>query len=129
MDSIYKRILCMFYSIVPFIFTIAITACSPARLNETKNIHRVNPYYSRTDTSELNLPDSIWKKVLPDNVYRIAREKDTELAFSGKYWNYTGIGTYYCAACGNALFKSDSKFRSEERRVGKECRYGWLPDQ
>lgn len=72
-----------------------------------------NPYYSRTDTNTLNLPDSVWKKVLPDDVYRIARLKDTERAFTGKYWNYTGIGTYYCAACGNALFRSEGKFASE----------------
>ena len=103
----------IFYSIVSFLFIITIVSCSQAQLNETKSTHRVNPYYSRIDTTELNLPDSIWKKVLPENVYRIARQKDTELAFSGKYWNHTGIGTYYCAACGNALFKSDSKFASE----------------
>ena len=72
-----------------------------------------NPYYSRTDTTMLNIPDSEWKKVLPDDVYRIARLKDTERAFTGKYWNYTGIGTYYCAACGNALFRSEGKFASE----------------
>jgi peptide-methionine (R)-S-oxide reductase len=71
-----------------------------------------NPYYSRTDTTVLNLPDSEWKKVLSDSVYEVARNKDTERAFEGKYWNYTGIGTYYCAACGNALFRSDAKFAS-----------------
>jgi len=71
-----------------------------------------NPYYSRTDTTVLNLPDSEWKKVLSDSVHEVARNKDTERAFEGKYWNYTGIGTYYCAACGNALFRSDAKFAS-----------------
>jgi peptide-methionine (R)-S-oxide reductase len=74
--------------------------------------HPNNPYYSRTDTTTLNLPDSVWKKVLPDSVYQIARKKGTERAFTGKYWKDTGIGTYYCAACGNALFKSDSWFAS-----------------
>jgi len=74
--------------------------------------HPINPYYSRTDTMTLNLPDSIWKIVLPDSVYRIARNKETEAAFSGKYWNSTGKGTYYCAACGNALFRSDAWFAS-----------------
>lgn len=74
--------------------------------------HPNNPYYSRTDTTVLNLPDSVWKKVLPDSVYEVARDKETEMAFTGKFWNYDGLGTYYCAACGNALFKSDSKFAS-----------------
>ena len=72
----------------------------------------VNPYYSRTDTAALNVPDSVWKKVLSDSVYAVARGKATEEAFTGKYWDYTGIGSYYCAACGNALFRSDSKFAS-----------------
>ncbi|WP_308199230.1 peptide-methionine (R)-S-oxide reductase MsrB [Chitinophaga sedimenti] len=53
-----------------------------------------------------------WKKVLPSKVYEIAREKGTEWAFTGKYWNTTEKGTYYCAACGNPLFVSDTKFES-----------------
>jgi peptide-methionine (R)-S-oxide reductase len=71
-----------------------------------------NPYYSRTDTTHLIVSDAEWKKVLPNDVYQIARKKDTEFAFSGKYWDFEGIGTYYCAACGNPLFLADSKFSS-----------------
>ncbi len=71
-----------------------------------------NPYYSRTDTTSLQVSDAEWKKVLPDSIYQIARNKGTERAFTGKYWDYEGLGTYYCAACGNTLFRSDSKFGS-----------------
>ena len=71
-----------------------------------------NPYYSRTDTAKLDLPDSVWKQVLPDSIYQIARNKSTEQAFSGKYYDFDAIGTYYCAACGNPLFRSDTKFAS-----------------
>lgn len=78
----------------------------------TASLHPENPYYSRTDTTALNLPDSVWRKVLPESVYVVAREKETERAFTGKYNDFEGIGTYYCAACGNALFRSDSKFSS-----------------
>ena len=56
-----------------------------------------NPYYSRTDTKKLDVSDKEWKKVLPANVYAVAREADTEYAFTGKYWNFEGLGTYYCA--------------------------------
>ena len=76
------------------------------------SLHPENPYYSRTDTTVLDLPDSVWKKVLPDSVYAVVRGKGTEQAFTGKYWDFEGIGTYYCAACGNALFRSDAKFAS-----------------
>lgn len=71
-----------------------------------------NPYYSRTDTTALHISDSVWKKILPKEVYRVAREKGTERAFTGKYWNASGRGTYYCAVCGNSLFRSDAKFAS-----------------
>lgn len=74
--------------------------------------HEGNPYYSRTDTTVLHVSDADWKKVLPDSIFQVARNKETEEAFTGKYWNSEGIGTYYCAACGNALFRSDSKFAS-----------------
>ena len=71
-----------------------------------------NPYYSRTDSTVLNVSDAEWKKVLPEDVYDVARNKATERAFTGKFWNYEGLGNYYCAVCGNALFRSDEKFAS-----------------
>lgn len=84
--------------------------------NQNKNhmdtTNQRNPYYSRTDTTVLNVSDEDWKKVLPEDVYYIARNKGTERAFTGKYWDFEGNGTYSCACCGNALFKSDAKFGS-----------------
>jgi len=74
--------------------------------------HKNNPYYSRTDTKHLEVSNAEWKKILPREVYDIAREKGTEWAFTGKYWNSDARGTYYCAVCGNPLFKSDAKFAS-----------------
>ncbi len=71
-----------------------------------------NPYYSRTDTTKLKVANVAWKRVLKDSVYQVAREASTEYPFTGKYWNYFGTGTYHCAVCGNALFKSDAKFAS-----------------
>lgn len=74
--------------------------------------HPNNPYYSRTDTTHLNVSDAEWKKVLPDSIYEVARHADTERPFTGKYWDFEGLGTYYCAVCGNPLFRSDAKFGS-----------------
>jgi len=71
-----------------------------------------NPYYSNTDTTKLHLTDAEWKKVLPEDVYEVARHADTERPFTGKYWNTDEKGTYYCAACGNKLFRSTAKFSS-----------------
>jgi peptide-methionine (R)-S-oxide reductase len=74
--------------------------------------HSTNPHYSHTDTAKLNVPLSEWKKLLPADLYYIAFEKGTERAFTGKYWDFEGIGTYACAVCGNVLFQADSKFAS-----------------
>ncbi len=74
--------------------------------------HSHNPHYSHTDTAKLNVPLSEWKKLLPEDLYYIAFEKGTERAFTGKYWDFEGIGTYACAVCGNVLFQADSKFAS-----------------
>lgn len=84
------------------------------RKNDVMNqtMKKNNPYYSRTDTTRLNISDAEWKKVLPEDIYEVARNKETERAFTGKYWDFEGKGTYYCAACGNPLFRSDAKFAS-----------------
>ncbi|UAY53914.1 peptide-methionine (R)-S-oxide reductase MsrB [Arachidicoccus terrestris] len=71
-----------------------------------------NPYYSRTDTTHLNVSNAQWKKILPPDLYKVAREQGTERAFTGQYWNSDTRGTYYCAVCGNKLFRSDAKFAS-----------------
>jgi peptide-methionine (R)-S-oxide reductase len=74
--------------------------------------HEQNPYYSNTDTAHLNVSNAEWKQILPADLYAVARERETERAFTGKYWNADTKGTYYCAVCGNKLFRSDAKFAS-----------------
>ncbi|PTQ96909.1 peptide-methionine (R)-S-oxide reductase [Mucilaginibacter yixingensis] len=77
------------------------------------NGHANNPYYSNTDTKKLNVSNAEWKKILSPDLYAVAREQATERAFTGKYWNSSAKGTYYCAVCGNKLFRSDAKFASD----------------
>ena len=71
-----------------------------------------NAVYSNTDTSKVNLTEEEWKKVLPEDIYHIARMKGTERPWTSKFEGFNEKGTYYCAACGNALFRSDTKFES-----------------
>ena len=56
-------------------------------------------------------PDQ-WRAQLSPNVYDIARNADTELAYSGKFWNLHDKGLYRCICCDNALFTSETKFDS-----------------
>jgi peptide-methionine (R)-S-oxide reductase len=53
-----------------------------------------------------------WREQLSPNTYDITRNADTEMAFSGKYWNMHDKGLYRCICCGNALFDSATKFDS-----------------
>jgi len=53
-----------------------------------------------------------WREILPPDQFRILRQKGTERAFTGKYWNTKKEGVYLCGACGLELFTSDTKFKS-----------------
>jgi peptide-methionine (R)-S-oxide reductase len=53
-----------------------------------------------------------WRKQLSSNAFDITRHADTEIAFSGKYWNLHDKGLYRCICCDNALFDSATKFES-----------------
>ncbi len=74
--------------------------------------NKKNPVYSTTDTGKVVMNDEEWKKILAPDVYRVAREKGTERPYSSPFEEFKEMGTYYCAVCGNALFKSDTKFES-----------------
>lgn len=74
--------------------------------------HGNNPYYSVTDTNHIQVTDAEWQKILPPELYAVARQRGTERAFTGQYWKSNTKGTYYCAVCGNMLFRSDAKFAS-----------------
>jgi len=56
--------------------------------------------------------ESEWRGCLTPEEFRIAREKGTERAFTGKYWDHHEDGMYVCVACGEPLFDSVAKFES-----------------
>jgi peptide-methionine (R)-S-oxide reductase len=56
--------------------------------------------------------DDDWRKQLSPGEFDIARRADTEIAFTGKYWNLHDQGLYRCICCDNALFSSAAKFDS-----------------
>lgn len=93
------------------------TGCANSQTKQPNSIHmksgkNENPVFSKTDTAKVEISNDEWKKILPADVYNIAREKGTERAFTGKFWDHKEGGTYYCMACGNPLFNSNGKFES-----------------
>jgi peptide-methionine (R)-S-oxide reductase len=56
--------------------------------------------------------DEEWRKQLTPEQYYVARQKGTEPAFTGKYWDNHEDGMYRCSSCGTELFDSATKFES-----------------
>lgn len=56
--------------------------------------------------------DEQWQKELTPEQYRVTRQKGTERAFTGKYYDTKYEGVYRCVCCGNELFSSADKFES-----------------
>jgi peptide-methionine (R)-S-oxide reductase len=54
--------------------------------------------------------DAYWRGKLTPDEYHVLRQKGTERAFTGEYWNTTERGVYTCRGCGEVLFESESKF-------------------
>ena len=61
---------------------------------------------------EADKTEQEWRQELTPEQYHIMREKGTERAFTGKYWDHHETGMYRCAGCGAELFESDTKFES-----------------
>jgi len=65
-----------------------------------------------SDRPKVKKSDAEWRTLLTPLQYAVAREKATERAFTGEYWNHREPGIYRCVACGTPLFASDTKFES-----------------
>lgn len=88
---------------------IALAGCGQQA--KTRSTAQLSP--SETEiTVKVSKSEAEWKQILTPEQYYVLRQQGTEAAFTGKYFDHKEKGIYTCAACGNELFSSTSKFRS-----------------
>jgi len=63
-------------------------------------------------SQKVDRPETEWREELSPEQYRVLREKGTERAFTGEFWDHHADGQYLCAGCGEELFRSGEKFDS-----------------
>jgi peptide-methionine (R)-S-oxide reductase len=62
--------------------------------------------------SKVEKTDAEWQQLLSPEQYRVTRQKGTERAFTGEYWNAKTDGIYQCVCCGQPLFDAKTKYES-----------------
>jgi len=83
--------------------------------SEQRGDNRRSPALSAPPTNmpfKISKTEAEWKRQLTPAQYHVLREKGTERAFTGAFWNHHEPGLYRCAGCGQELFRSDAKFDS-----------------
>jgi len=102
------------YSLSVLALTALATGCGVSQTNVVTTPATNTPAQSQTATTsdKVMKTEDEWKKTLTPEQYAILRQKGTERAFTGKYWNTKGEGTYRCAGCGEVLFQSETKYDS-----------------
>jgi peptide-methionine (R)-S-oxide reductase len=91
---------------------VAIAACDSRTAATTGSAATASTNHMEPTTMPVMHTDAEWKKILTPDQYYVLREKGTEAPFTGKYDNFYQPGTYSCAACGQELFTSDTKFNA-----------------
>lgn len=63
-------------------------------------------------SDKIHKTDEEWRRLLTPEQYHVLRQKGTEAAFTGEYYRLKDEGLFLCAACGNQLFSSGTKYES-----------------
>lgn len=110
---------------IAIIIGLTIGACNPSQSQQNqstsskktstpKSFAMIDKVYEEGEKLplEMQMDEKAWKERLSPEQYNVLREKGTERAFTGKYWDNKQKGTYYSAASGQPLFRSETKYES-----------------
>ena len=97
--------------IIPFIFSMLFITqlCAQKNTHTDQNNQKIKP---NSMEDKVTKTEAEWEVCLTPEQYQVLRQKGTEYAFTGKYYHFDKKGIYSCAACGNKLFTSDTKYDS-----------------
>jgi peptide-methionine (R)-S-oxide reductase len=82
-----------------------------AQGNESSQLERTSEM-TTSDDDNIAKSEAEWQEQLSDMEYKVTRQKGTERAFSGEYWDHHADGVYTCICCGQPLYDSETKFES-----------------
>jgi peptide-methionine (R)-S-oxide reductase len=91
---------------------VSIASCRYSAGSTAPETPTLNGEPIKVEAPKVEKTEAEWRAELTPEQYEVLRQCGTERAFSGKYWNHHEDGMYLCAACGEPLFKSDTKFDS-----------------
>lgn len=99
-------------AIVTIVLVVAATGWIIAQKSRKKTGSKGNQPMKTPKNDRIMKTEEEWKAQLSPMEYNVARQKGTERAFTGKYWDHHADGTYTCVCCGQPLFASETKFDS-----------------
>jgi len=80
------------------------------RVSETDEAKPSKTDEAKPEVVKVVKTEEEWREILTPEQYRVTREKGTERAYTGKYWDHEEEGVYKCVGCGTPLFESTTKY-------------------